>query len=306
MTVQFDTSGPYEVEESDAIYARPDGLEPLAARIYRPIGAEGERLPCAVEVHGGAWSTGDRLNGTYYCRKIAACGIVVVAIDFRQGPAAQHPQASADIAAAIRWVRTHGEDLGVETDRIGMIGSSSGGHLALLVGIKPNSPEHTTTAIEGADATGVDASPAYVIALWPVSDPLFRYRMALGRKDEDPEMTKPFNARGLIRAHGAYWGTEEAMFEGAIQRIVAAGEYTQLPPVWVAQPELDQNVPVVMTKTLVGVYSRAGGPIEYVEFPDVPHAFAYRPGPQTEECIQGMRDFIGRQLAEVAERKAAE
>ena len=59
MTVRFDVSAPYEVEERDAPFARPQGQD-LLARIYQPKGEPAVPLPALVDVHGGAWSRGDQ------------------------------------------------------------------------------------------------------------------------------------------------------------------------------------------------------------------------------------------------------
>jgi acetyl esterase len=99
--VRFDASGPYETEEYDVPFACPAGVE-LMARIYRPMGMVQDRLPALVDVHGGAWCKFDRQLGAVYDRGLAACGLVVVAVDFRQAPDHQHPLGSADVAAGAR------------------------------------------------------------------------------------------------------------------------------------------------------------------------------------------------------------
>src|SRR5687768_17091478 len=104
MTTRFDPSAPYEVEERDVPYLTRDGAE-LLARVYRPKG-EAANLPAIVDVHGGAWNRNDRTSGALHCRALAACGIVVASLDFRQGPAHRHPAANEDIAAGVRWLRS--------------------------------------------------------------------------------------------------------------------------------------------------------------------------------------------------------
>jgi acetyl esterase/lipase len=131
------TNAKYEVSSEDVVYAKPDGLD-LLARIYRPKLLFDKPLHAVIDVHPGAWNFYDRLAGRLYNNALAASGLVVVAIDFRQGPTFKHPLASRDVAAAVRFVRVNAEKLGIDADRIGLIGSSAGGHLALLAGIKPN------------------------------------------------------------------------------------------------------------------------------------------------------------------------
>src|SRR5262245_43646315 len=124
-TVRFNVAAPYEVQESDVPFARPGGQE-LLARIYRPVGEPAAPLPALVDVHGGAWSRGDHTTDALHCRALAACGLVVLSLGFRQGPDHKHPAASADVAAGVRYARAHARQLGVDPGRVGLVGSSSG------------------------------------------------------------------------------------------------------------------------------------------------------------------------------------
>src|SRR5437773_10423875 len=121
MTVRFDQSAPYEVEEGDVVYAKPGGQE-LLARVYRPKGTPAVPLIGVIDVHGGAWNRGDRTVGVQVGRGLAAAGVVVASLDFRQGPAHKHPAASADISAGVRWMRAHAGRLGVDPARGGPSG----------------------------------------------------------------------------------------------------------------------------------------------------------------------------------------
>jgi len=296
MKVRFDQAAPYEVEEADAPFAKPEGKE-LLARTYRPRGEVEAPLAALVDVHGGAWSRGDRLVGVLHGRALAASGLVVVSLDFRQGSEAKHPAASADVAAGIRYVRAHARRLGVDPRRVGIVGSSSGGQLALLAGLRPGAPELAGTPIvspDGAlDGARGDESVAFVLALYPVADPLARFRYAIGRRDDG----SGFDAKRLIAAHHGYFLSEAQMAEASVTRIVTARETRALPPVWLAHPELDDNVPAAITDAFVHAYQQAGGAIERVHFPGARHGFIGQPGADADKAIAMMRDFIGRQLA---------
>jgi len=296
MKIRFDQAAPYEVEETDVPFARAEGQE-LQARIYRPRGQADIPLAALVDVHGGAWSRGDRLTGALHGRALAASGLLVVSLDFRQGSEAKHPAASADIAAGARYVRANAQRLGVDPRRIGIVGSSSGGQLALLAGVKPGAPEHAGTPILRADGS-LDAGPgdesvAFILALYPVADPHARFRYVVGRRDDG----SGFDAERLIAAHHGYFASEAQMAEASVTRIVAAREARALPPVWVAQPELDDNVPAAITEAFVQAYQQAGGSVERVHFPGARHGFIGQPGADADKAIALMRDFIGRLLA---------
>jgi acetyl esterase/lipase len=299
VSARFDPSAPYEVDVEDTPFAQPAGV-PLLARVYRPRGEPAAPLAALVDVHGGAWSRGDHTTGALHGRALAASGLVVVSLGFRQGPDHKHPAASADVAAGVRYVRAHASRLGVDPRRIGLVGSSSGGQLALLQAVKPGAAEHAGTPIvlpDGSPGAGPgDDSVAFVLALYPVADPLARYRYALSRRDEPPPPSG-FQAKRLIDAHDGYFADEAAMAAASVTRVLSAGEARALSPAWVAQPELDDNVPAAITEALVAAYRQAGGRIERVHFAGARHTFIQSAGADTDKALALMRDFIGAQLA---------
>lgn len=282
--------GAFDVEERDFVWAEVDGLA-LHAHSYRPKGAAGVMLPAAIDVHGGAWNLHDRMAGQHYDRALASSGLNVMAVDFRQGPDHHHPEGSRDVTGAVRYLRSHAAMLGIDPDSIGVIGSSSGGHLALLAAIEPDADMHRGTTIRMPDgslstASDVSAGVAYVIGLWPVSDPAYRYAYA-----------KEVGRAELVKAHDNYFVTEANMHRASIARVIEAGEAVQaLPAALIVQPGEDANVPRAMTAALVQAYQEAGGYLEYVFFPGQPHGFAHRPSATTDDCIRAMRSFISRRL----------
>jgi acetyl esterase len=296
LSVRFDPSAPYEVTEEDVAYARPVGAE-LKARVYRPRGAPASPLAALVDVHGGAWSRGDHTTGALHCRGLAASGLVVVSLDFRQGPAHKHPAASADVAAGVRYTRAHAARLGVDPRRIGLLGSSSGGQLALLQAVTPGYAATPIVLPDGSTGAGPgDDSVAFVLALYPVADPLVRYRYALSRRDEPPQPSG-FSAQRLLDAHHGYFADEAAMAEASVTRVASTGQARALPPAWVAQPLLDDNVPAAITEALVQAYRTAGGQLELATFPGARHTFIQNSSADTDKALTLMRDFIGARLA---------
>ena len=275
--------GSLALEQRSLTYARVDGME-LRAELYRPAHAADRLGKALVMVHGGAWTVNDRLTPEVVSTAFARCGMTVFSFDFRDGRNGKHPCAVQDIAAGIRYVRANAAQFEVDPGCIGLIGSSSGGHLVLLAGIQPDVPAHRGTpfAIDG-DFRDADVSAAvgYVIALWPVSDPLarFRYARASGREE-------------LVAAHLRYYRDEEHMAQASVQRTLAQGEAQGLPPLLVVQPGADRNVPQEMTLDLLREYQRAGGDLQYLFYPGLPHAFAYQASPETDRLLQDVWPFV--------------
>ncbi|HEX9372676.1 MAG TPA: alpha/beta hydrolase [Roseiflexaceae bacterium] len=123
----------------------------------KPQGAYGP-APCVVVVHGGAWRSGDceqlpALNGY-----LAARGYVVAAINYRLLPDHPFPAGRDDVLAAIDYLKANAGDMGVDPQRIVLLGRSAGGQLALLVAYTANDP-----AIRGA------------IAFYPPTDLVYGY-----------------------------------------------------------------------------------------------------------------------------------
>jgi acetyl esterase len=274
--------GTYAVDESDVIYARATGIN-LQAHLYRP--QVKSTLPAIIDIHGGAWSSGDRMSGRQYARALASAGVLVVSIDFRQAPQHQHPSASRDVAAAVRYVRTHAKQLQIDAGSIGLVGSSSGGHLAMLAGLTPNLAQFGGTDVANssgfANSDATDASVRYVIALWPVADPAYRYDYAkrVGREE-------------LIRSHDNYFGSQKVMLEASVPRVLRANEAQHVPSLFLVQAGKDANIPREMTFDLLAAYQEAGGRLTYQFYPNQPHAFGHRPSTDTDHLVSQMRDFI--------------
>ncbi len=107
------------------VYATVDG-EPLdlPAGVAHP--------PLLIFVHGGAWMNG---NKTQYPAFLVQRGFAVASLDFRSSNEAPFPADVFDIKAGIRFLRAQAAMYGYRTDRIAIVGASSGGHLAQLVGV---------------------------------------------------------------------------------------------------------------------------------------------------------------------------
>ena len=236
-------------DETDHVYAISDG-EQLLARIYKRDVSPSAGAPVVIDVHGGHWSHGDRLAGHVYDKALADEGFAVVAVDFRQAPRHRHPAASADVVSAIRWVCDTADRFGFDPSRVGLVGSSSGGHLALLAACRLGGPEYADPEHEVEDP-----AVACVAALWSPVDPYRRYRFALEQlKVSTPEISDRY--RALVAGSLDYFGSEQRMIEASIARLVAEGEALALPPLWLCHAGEDLNVPRPILDDLADEWSQ--------------------------------------------------
>ncbi len=93
--------------------------------------------PAVVVVHGGGWLRGDKAKFRPLAMALAARGYVTAAIEYRLGGEAQFPAAIHDCNAAVRWLRAHAKEYGIDPRRIAAVGGSAGGHLVGLMAAGP-------------------------------------------------------------------------------------------------------------------------------------------------------------------------
>jgi acetyl esterase/lipase len=263
------------------------------ARIFRPRG-DGP-FPAIVEVHGGAWNLMDRTADDAVNTPLAKSGVVVAALEFRMPPQASYPASMADINYGIRWFKAHAADFRSRPDRVGLMGSSSGGHQVMLAGIRPHDPRYCAIPLP-AGAPSVDASVRCVVMLWPVIDPLGRYRFVKQLK----EAGKPYPdfVELLLKMHDRYWHDEETMAEGNPALALKRGERVALPPALYIQGAKDIVHPRADLDQFVANYRKVGGHLELELFDGEAEGFIVR-RPSSDSAIRAIgkiMDFVHEQV----------
>lgn len=120
-------------EELDVVYGQ-GGSEELHLDLYRPQGLRGP-LPTMILLHGGGWCTGSKNEMRPAARAFAEKGYVTAAVGYRLAPRYHFPAQLHDVKCAVRWLRANADRYQVDSQRIGVLGGSAGGHLALLLGL---------------------------------------------------------------------------------------------------------------------------------------------------------------------------
>ena len=280
----------HEVDVEDIEYLR-HGDRPLLARLFKPRGTG--PFPLVVEVHGGAWCRGTRLNNKVIHETLAKSGVVVAAVDFRMPPDAGYPDSIADVNYAVRWFKAHAAELKSRPDRVGLLGTSSGGHIAMLVAMKPRDARYAALPMTGAPAS-FDSTVGCVVMGWPVIDPLGRYHHALDLKAKgDPGL-----ADHVAGDHLKFWGTEAAMAEGSTTIALERGDTVETPPVLYLQGTEDYNHPRASLDRFVAGYRKAGGKVELHLFEGEKQLFIpQRPdAPASVDALEKIVEFVHREL----------
>jgi len=257
----------YDFTTEDIEYLR-HGDRALKLRLYKPQGTG--PFPAVVDLHGGAWSKGSLEECKGRDEVLARAGLLVAALDFRQADDG-YPTSLVDINYAIRWVKARAAQLHTRADLVGITGSSSGGHLAMLAAMRPNDPRYAAIPLP-AGSPAVDATVRCVAMAWPVINPLSRYRNALRERAKGTAWVGDIPER-----QSAFWKNDENMTDGNPVLMLERGEKVPMPPaLWVqGRPDpvhdyRDPESPVAMNEPerFAANYRKAGGKIDvlYIDY----------------------------------------
>ena len=272
----------YRIQEFD--YLTVDG-QALRARLYRPDG-DGAPVPGVIDIHGGRWIKNDRYHNDRIAETLAGGGIAVLSIDFRMPPTATYPGSLLDINYAIRWFKTHAADFGVDADSIGGIGTSSGGHQLILAGMLPGAAPFGTHPLDGRG--DIDASLKFMIAGWPVIDPVRRFAFAKKNGRDD-----------LVAAHTAFWVPLSTMEDGNPPRLLDEGTFEDMPPLLIVQGSNDDNFDYRMVEEFAAAYNAKSGDAAFVLYDGEPHGFI-----NNSPTSDASKDALKRMLAFVRDHTA--
>jgi acetyl esterase/lipase len=119
--------------ETEIEYANPDSQH-LQLNMAKPKSGDGP-FPAIVCIHGGGFRAGSRQGYDALCIRLAQRGYVAVTVSYRLAPKYQFPAAVHDVKEAVRWLRGNARKLNIDSNRIGALGGSAGGHLAQFLGV---------------------------------------------------------------------------------------------------------------------------------------------------------------------------
>jgi acetyl esterase len=281
----YDPGARFDLAVSDVELRRTPAGRMLMARIYQPKGAG--PFPAVLDLHGGAWNRKDRLAEEPMDRALAASGLLVVAVDLTLAPEAPYPACVQDANYAVRWLKAKAATWNGDASKIGLYGSSSGGHVAELLAMRPRDPRYNSIplAASPAGAPDVDATVAWVAMRSPISNTFARYENAERRHNE-----------AMVKNNKVFFSPWDTIHESNPQEILERQEKVVLVPFLIMQGALDDNVLPEVQEKFAKTYRAAGGTCDYRLFENSVHEWVAEPGPQTDKAREVVKEFIARQL----------
>lgn len=255
-----------EAELTGYVIDRPSWREPAPAR------------PTVLILPGGGYEMTSDREAEPIALKVLAMGYHAFVLRYSCAPS-RYPVALVEAAEAMRLIRTHAGDWGVDPERIAVMGFSAGGHLATHLATQWNGVLPREHGFEAADIR-----PNALILSYPVIS------------------SGEYAHRGSFDALLGERRNDAAMLEAvSLERHVTA----DMPPTFVWHTVTDQLVPVENTLALVAAARRAGVPIEAHLFTSGPHGLSLGTEETAvgdvppEECVQIWPDLLNRWLARV-------
>lgn len=280
MSLSYNPAAKFEIKTWDLEFRRAP-KRTLMARIYQPQGKG--PFPALLDLHGGAWNNKDRFANVPMDEDVARSGVLVVAVDLTLAPEAPYPAAVQDANYGVRWLKAKAGEWNGDPSVLGVLGSSSGGHVAQLLAMRPRDPRYNAHPL--AEAPNVDATLAYVATRSPISDPYARYLQAEKMKRAE-----------MMQKSKTFFDPWELVHEGNPQEILDRHEPVSLPPMLIMQGGLDDNVIPPIQEKFAATYRAAGGECQLEIFEGCEHEWTAKPGAPTTRSHEMVKAFIARQL----------
>jgi acetyl esterase/lipase len=269
---------PRTVSHTRGVVFHHEGHRRVRLDVYEPKAPrrDGELRPAIVQIHGGGWIFGSRVEqGIPLLNHLASNGWVGFNVDYRLSPRATMPEHVVDVKRAIAWVRDHAEEYGVDPDLICLTGGSAGGHLCALAAL--TSDDRTLQpGFEDAD-TSVRAAVAFY-GLYDLLDEERRYYR---------HIRDWLIAQVVVKADR---GDDPDAFRrvSPIHRV-----HPGAPPMMVFHGEHDSLVPPEDARAFVErLETTSENPVLYVELPGSEHAFDLAPSLRCARVVEAIERFL--------------
>jgi acetyl esterase/lipase len=234
--------------EKNVVFGKGGDMD-LRCDLYRPAPGTEKRM-ATIHLHGGGFTGGSKDGLADRIRPFAARGYLAIAAQYRLAGQAKWPSQIEDVKAAVRWARANAKTLGIEPERIAIVGYSAGGHLALMTAGTQNRPE-----LEGRGGNaGVGTQVAACAAYYAVTE------LNVGRDGSAQVLLPPGS-------------------DAAAHRAASPTTYVtkSSPPTVLFHGVADTTVPIESSMRFMQLLRDAGVTTEMHSFAGAPHAFDSMP-----------------------------
>jgi acetyl esterase/lipase len=263
------------------LFAVHDGV-PLYGDFFAPEGPGPH--PVLVAASGGGWLRGDRTQLAHWGQRLAASGVAVFSADYRRSTdGAIFPQNAQDVLAAGRFVDMNAGDLGVDRERMGLLGASAGGHLAALVALAGAGHVLANGYLEDAHA---DRRPRFrvLVGIYGVYDLPAHWRAC---QTQDPQTRDDLVERML----GGGYPENGALYDLASPVSHVASADPELHALLI-HGDADHTVLPEQSERLAGALRGAGHPVQTIVAPGAGHFWFSR----ETDTQAGTNGLIGQPL----------
>lgn len=273
---QTETGVSYSLYQ-DVIYQGAEGER--LADVYVPTTVPDSPRGALLLIHGGGWAAGDKGSGRQVemARFALEEGLVAVSINysltkFAGGNPRGHklragwPSNIYDCKSALRWMKTHSKTLLIDPLRIGVVGGSAGGHLALLLGLSSQSPQ-----LNAAGAyLDQDNTVRCIIDFYGIPD------------------VRKFEVYSLL--------SERDQYDQDIQSLASPVEHLakDSPPILILHGTEDRDVEPALSEFFVAKAKELGARCQYVPVEDAGHGFGLKPNGKDLRPL--VREFLAKHL----------
>ncbi|KQW53073.1 alpha/beta hydrolase [Nocardioides sp. Root1257] len=264
------------VVDKNVAYAPEHGKRGLLD-VYRPAAGTDGRAPVLLQVHGGAWTIGNKdQQGIPLMQHLAAKGWICVAINYRLAPRDPFPAQVVDVKRAIAWIRDHIAEYGGDPDYIAITGGSAGGHLTALAAVTANDPD-LQPGFEDADTSVAVAVPHYGV---------YDFAGSTGLRSAE-QMRDRFLAPRVVRRR---WAEAPDVFEAGTP-LLRVGK--DAPDFFVIHGAHDSLVAVDQARLFVNrLREVSGATVTYAELPGTQHAFDVFPSIRSAHVVRAIDRYL--------------
>ncbi len=240
----------------DTVYAEKEGVQ-LKMDLFVPKVSPPENgFPAVVALHGGAWCTGSKRDMVWTGYLLAQRGMVVACVGYRLAPKFRYPAQLKDCQDAVRWLLKNAKNCDIDPSRIAAFGVSSGGHLALLLGLRDDVVD------------GISSKVKKVVALFPPTDltaPYYR---------ESAKNPFPLMPNYLLNFFGAIYEERPDLWCDASPIYHVRSDAA---PCFIIQGKKDSLVPPDQAIRFAEAMRKEGAKVTLVLIDSLGHGYSIRP-----------------------------